>query len=283
MEIERVIDIIRSGYKILILIRGLPGSGKSSLARRLVELGVDSRNYGDFIYSADDYFIRNGVYRYDPSRIAEAHHAAQQKAYASVKIGLSPIIIDNTNVQMWEMKPYAMMAVEYGYLVEILEPPTPWAFDDKELARRNTHGVPRNKIKDMLLRYDRNVTVQKLLAAYNLVYGKLKPPLMRNYPVLTCKKEDKQEKTQMSQSLNGFVTGKIIPHVNSFHNEKNAEGANVGDVGWREEKDGGKAEWGSPYEKEVASEGGVILMDEDGEDFLLLYFRVNFNGSIIDN
>lgn len=84
--------------------------------------------------------------------------------------GVSPVIIDNTNTQMWEMKPYAMVAAQNGYIIEILEPDTPWAFNDRELARRNTHGVPRVKLKDMLMRYEKDIIPAKLFHAFNIRY-----------------------------------------------------------------------------------------------------------------
>lgn len=77
--------------------------------------------------------------------------------------GRSPIIIDNTNIQAWEMKPYVQMvgfrfssltvsfqttfidpnyifrlvtqAVDRGYKVDFCEPDTTWKFDPRELEK----------------------------------------------------------------------------------------------------------------------------------------------------
>ena len=46
-----------------------------------------------------------------------------------------------------------------------MEPTTPWKFDCAELARRNSHGVSRDKIEKMLTRYDHNVTIDAILAS----------------------------------------------------------------------------------------------------------------------
>ena len=52
-----------------------------------------------------------------------------------------------------------------GYTVEIVEPTTPWRFNPSELARRNSHGVPQDKIEKMLERYQHGVTVDSILAS----------------------------------------------------------------------------------------------------------------------
>uniref|UniRef100_A0A8C6S3A0 NEDD4-binding protein 2-like 1 n=2 Tax=Nannospalax galili TaxID=1026970 RepID=A0A8C6S3A0_NANGA len=79
--------------------------------------------------------------------------------------GISPIIIDNTNLHAWEMKPYAVMALENNYEVIFREPDTRWKFNVPELARRNIHGVSREKIHRMKERYEHNVTFHSVLHA----------------------------------------------------------------------------------------------------------------------
>ncbi|KAM9610087.1 NEDD4-binding protein 2-like 2 isoform 3-T3 [Trichechus inunguis] len=73
--------------------------------------------------------------------------------------GRSPVIIDNTNTQAWEMKPYVKMAIGKGYRVEFHEPETWWKFDPEELEKRNKHGVSRKKIAQMLERYEYQMSI----------------------------------------------------------------------------------------------------------------------------
>ncbi|XP_002720631.3 NEDD4-binding protein 2-like 1 isoform X2 [Oryctolagus cuniculus] len=147
--------------KHLYLLRGLPGSGKTTLARQLQH---------DFpralIFSTDDFFFReDGAYEFNPHFLEEAHEWNQKRARKAMRNGISPIIIDNTNLHAWEMKPYAVMALENNYEVIFREPDTRWKFNVQELARRNIHGVSREKIHRMKERYEHNVTFHSVLQA----------------------------------------------------------------------------------------------------------------------
>ncbi|NXI77742.1 N4BP2 protein, partial [Rhipidura dahli] len=144
--------------QVLVLLRGVPGSGKSYLARNLLE-----DNPGGIILSTDDYFYKHGQYHYDPDCLGEAHDWNRKRAKEAFEMRISPIIIDNTNIQAWEMKPYVTLAQQFKYKVMFREPDTWWKFKPKELERRNIHGVSKEKIKRMLERYERCLTVRTIL------------------------------------------------------------------------------------------------------------------------
>ncbi|NXP55642.1 N4BP2 protein, partial [Heliornis fulica] len=143
---------------VLVLLRGVPGSGKSYLARTLLE-----DNPGGIILSTDDYFYKHGQYHYDPDSVGLAHDWNRKRAKEAFEMRISPIIIDNTNIQAWEMKPYVTLAQQFKYKVMFREPDTWWKFKPKELERRNIHGVSKEKIKKMLERYERCLTVRSIL------------------------------------------------------------------------------------------------------------------------
>ncbi|NWV09075.1 N4BP2 protein, partial [Ptilonorhynchus violaceus] len=144
--------------QVLVLLRGVPGSGKSYLARNLLE-----DNPGGIILSTDDYFYKHGQYHYDPDCLGEAHDWNRKRAKEAFEMRISPIIIDNTNIQAWEMKPYVTLAQQFKYKVMFREPDTWWKFKPKELERRNIHGVSKEKIKRMLERYEHCLTVRSIL------------------------------------------------------------------------------------------------------------------------
>ncbi|KAM9853702.1 uncharacterized protein n4bp2l2 isoform 2-T2 [Aulostomus maculatus] len=109
---------------VLILMRGLPGSGKSTMARELL-----STDPNGLILSTDDFFAYQDGYCYEAGQLGAAHEWNQRRAKDAMYDGRSPIIIDNTNIQAWEMKPYVQMALERGYQVDFCEPNTSWKFD----------------------------------------------------------------------------------------------------------------------------------------------------------
>lgn len=128
--------------KSMVIARGLPGSGKSTLAQELGKGGI--------VLSSDDYFMVNGEYKYDPSMRGNAHAWNQGRARRAIAAGVTPVVIDNTNVTWGEVSPYVKMAKEAGYEISYAEPSTPWKFDVDELTRRNKHGVPKDAIQKML-------------------------------------------------------------------------------------------------------------------------------------
>jgi NEDD4-binding protein 2 len=129
-------------YAKCIIMQGLPGSGKSTLARAL------SVKHDAVILSTDDY---PGLYRdgqFHPELLGKAHTWNQERADRYMGAGKS-IIVDNTNTQNWECKPYVLSAQKHGAFVMFEKPTTPWATNPEECARKTTHGVPLKAIMAM--------------------------------------------------------------------------------------------------------------------------------------
>jgi len=148
----------------LILMRGVSGSGKSTLARKIAE----EQDAFSVIYSTDDFFMVDGEYRFDLKRLGEFHAANVKRAQEAMADECACVIIDNTNTQAWEMKPYVELAAEYGYAVKIVETP-PISFN--ELMARQAQRADQNKalpaetVLRMIKRYESNVTVETILAS----------------------------------------------------------------------------------------------------------------------
>lgn len=180
-EFRSIVHDINQGYRILIVMRGAPGSGKSHLAKSIVDSTMNG-DYDNHIFSTDDFFYdrRTKRYAYNPEFLEAAHNANQSKVTQRALNGWSPIIVDNTNMKLWEMVPYAREGVNNGYLIKILEPNTPWSKSSGRLASRNKHGVPKLTIERMLQKYEPTT----LLDFFNLMQldYRIPVPIQRTYP-----------------------------------------------------------------------------------------------------
>ena len=134
------------GSLTMVIMRGLPGSGKSSLVRQILRTYPHAE-----VCSADAFFIQaDGSYQYDRTKIKEAHLFSQGRAEALCEDACNLVIVDNTHVKRWELQPYINTAAKFRYTVLILEPQTPWAKDPVQLAKRNSHNVSENVIMKKL-------------------------------------------------------------------------------------------------------------------------------------
>lgn len=128
----------------LYIMRGLPGSGKSTKAKELAgKLGK--------IFSTDDYFMQDGEYRFDAARLPENHRRNLDDSTMAMRRGTGTVVIDNTNIEPWHFEKYVEAGRLYGYEIEFVEF-DPRNYSDakiRELASRNTHRVPESAIRAM--------------------------------------------------------------------------------------------------------------------------------------
>jgi predicted kinase len=94
----------------LHLIRGLPGSGKTTIAlTKWVPLG-----YAHF--ENDMYYIREGVYTYDPAEAAEAREWCEIETFKALESGRN-VVVCNAFISRWSARPYREMCREgYGWM-----------------------------------------------------------------------------------------------------------------------------------------------------------------------
>ncbi|WP_117233895.1 ATP-binding protein [Vibrio maerlii] len=122
----------------LILIRGLPGSGKSTLAQKFV------KNDGFTHLEADMYFVnKNGEYCFDPQLLSAAHDWCQKQTVRALR-NKQDVVVSNTFVQRWEIKPYAKLAKQFKVTLEVME---------CQGAYGSIHDVPEETIAKMKRRW----------------------------------------------------------------------------------------------------------------------------------
>lgn len=121
----------------MFIIRGLPGSGKSTLGRYMTEHSI----------SADDYFIDpNGNYNFNASLLKAAHESCRERARIHMQQG-DTFSVCNTFTQEWEMQPYFDLAKQYGYTVYVI-------VVENRHGGKNIHYVPEATIEKMRNRFE---------------------------------------------------------------------------------------------------------------------------------
>ena len=126
--------------KTLYIVRGLPGSGKSSLAKKLTEV----------VYSADDFFTnKKGEYNFNAKLLGKAHEWCWGKVRDAMFIGANAVAVANTFTQAWEAEKYYQIAEEYGYSVFVIECQNDFG---------NVHDVPQESIDAMKERWEKDLT-----------------------------------------------------------------------------------------------------------------------------
>ena len=118
--------------KVLYVMQGVPGSGKSTVARmihafesenpdrvvvsKLPELGPKA-----VVISTDDHRLEpDGSYKHDPAKNAEFHRRTQKDCARHMINGVPVIVVDNTNIAEWQAHPYLVLADIYGYTVQVV-------------------------------------------------------------------------------------------------------------------------------------------------------------------
>jgi len=147
--------------KKVIIMRGLPGSGKSRYVRGLVE-----REGQVTVCSADHFFEKTrshiaetGVYDepyydFDPRLLPQAHAACMTAFMEALSVGDECVVVDNTNIERWQYQAYELAARAVGYEVQIVEV-MPQTLDELRLcAQRNSHSVPADVIGKMAIVFE---------------------------------------------------------------------------------------------------------------------------------
>jgi predicted kinase len=122
--------------RTLILVRGLPGAGKSTFAKLLGGIHIE----------ADHYFMKDGEYKFDASKLKQAHEHCRTSTEGWMMEGYN-IVVSNTFTQEWEMYTYYGLAEKYGYRVHSV-------IVENRHDGINVHGCPVEKVKEMKDRFE---------------------------------------------------------------------------------------------------------------------------------
>lgn len=121
----------------LVLIRGLPGSGKSTMANALCYSP-------DWVHQeADQFWMQDGEYRFDANRLREAHEWCQAKTREALAAGCD-VVVSNTFTTVKELRPYFDIAKEFGIVPNVFVAQNNFG---------NVHNVPAETLDRMRARF----------------------------------------------------------------------------------------------------------------------------------
>ncbi len=124
----------------LVLLRGLPGSGKSTTAKELFPNAPH--------FEADMYFTNRetGIYNFDPTRLGSAHLWCRRMTENAMTDGNPIIVVSNTFTTEKELKDYFKLAQSFDYKVITM-------IVENRHEGENIHGVPEDKLQMMRDRF----------------------------------------------------------------------------------------------------------------------------------
>lgn len=140
-------------YKLVIIMRGLPGSGKSYwVGQYLQSLGIKIalkvKQYG--LFSTDSYFYQQDKYVFNAQKLPEYHQRNLAGFIQALANGEPLVICDNTNINKWEYIAYETAAKALGYQVKIVVVGDPKSIAHQQVcSQRNQHNVSIEKIRTM--------------------------------------------------------------------------------------------------------------------------------------
>ena len=173
MDLEKLLPSYSSFYiasrKHVIIMRGLPGSGKTYLVQQLKETSGD---LSFSVCSADQYFRHaDSGYKYSDNEIASAHSLCQDKFIDCIEQKDNIIVVDNTHLQKWEYQIYQRIALLCGYTSHVIAINCDNETLRNEFCKRCEHNIKPNVHKEMFKRYQSDneaICIDSDISAINL-------------------------------------------------------------------------------------------------------------------
>jgi tRNA uridine 5-carbamoylmethylation protein Kti12 len=127
----------------LILVRGLPGSGKSTYAQKLMQWKLATHHFEADMWMVDE----NGQYKYDRYRLAEVHTKCLEHAIdAACLAKYAVVVIANTFAEAWQLGPYLQFAIQFSHKFTVINMPNLY---------ESTHNVPPEEMARMRSKWEK--------------------------------------------------------------------------------------------------------------------------------
>ncbi|XP_074559499.1 uncharacterized protein LOC141815454 [Curcuma longa] len=181
---------------IVIILRGLPGSGKSYLAKALRDIEIENGGNAPRIHAMDDYFMVEVEKNIDDnegskstgssrakkqatkkviefcyeSEMEEAYRSSMLKAFKkTLEEGIFTfIIVDDRNLRVADFAQFWAIAKRSGYEVYLLEAPYK---DPMGCAARNVHGFTLEDVQKMAEKWEESPPLYLQIDIQSLFHG----------------------------------------------------------------------------------------------------------------
>ena len=155
-NLHPLLPILINTHRIphVIFLRGISGSGKTTLCNSLSHLlGIEKV----VSISADNYFIKNGIYKFQMSEISEAHRSCIISMENALESSEFPyIIMDNTHTRLWHLTKAEEIAEKYGAKIFYLDIIVPDHTDFLVCLKRQRHNVPEEVLLEQWVNWEKN-------------------------------------------------------------------------------------------------------------------------------
>jgi hypothetical protein len=144
--VDLILNDIRSwespadGSKEFIVVRGVPGCGKTTFAEMIA--GSNGQ-----VFETDEYFETDSGYDFDPSELPKAHEWCKRQVEEAMEDGVQTVVLSNTSSRVWEFIEYYRMAGEYGYRAHSV-------VKENRHGSESEHGVPESTCNQMRNRFE---------------------------------------------------------------------------------------------------------------------------------
>ncbi|XP_028268628.1 2',3'-cyclic-nucleotide 3'-phosphodiesterase isoform X2 [Parambassis ranga] len=145
LEQDQTKDALRNS-RTLVVLRGLPGSGKSFLARSIADAYKD--HCSCTIVSADDHDVKPE----NTESSADGYKALDEAVVARCSDGTTSsvlVVVDDTNHTQDRLACLGEIATQHRLVVVFLEPQTEWSRDPAQLAKKTRRGLEEAQLEAM--------------------------------------------------------------------------------------------------------------------------------------
>lgn len=140
--LEDLETLLQEKDKIMVFVRGIPGSGKSTFAKRVCQTPYKKEEVFAFPEHCEAdmyYFAKYGEYKWSVQDVKNAHKYCQLNVETAMLLG-HHVVVSNTFIKQWELEEYIKLCEKYGYNYVVIR-----MYSEYE----SKHNVPKETIERM--------------------------------------------------------------------------------------------------------------------------------------